>query len=58
MGHLTGESTEPDDGWTYPALVVMLTWDSAERRELHAEGIKAGPDEAATVSAWKQADVD
>lgn len=35
-----------------------LSWDSAERRELHIEGIKAGPDQAAAVTAWKQADVD
>ena len=30
----------------------------AERRELHVEGIKAGPDQAAAATAWKQADVD
>jgi len=35
-----------------------LSWDSAERRELHVEGIKAGPDQAAAATAWKQADVD
>jgi len=35
-----------------------LSWDSAERRELHVEGIKAGPDQAAAVPAWEQADVD
>ena len=35
-----------------------LSWDSAQRRELHVEGIKAGPDQAATATAWKQADVD
>jgi colicin import membrane protein len=35
-----------------------LSWDSAERRELHVEGIKAGPDRAAAATAWKQADVD
>ena len=35
-----------------------LSWDSAERRELHVEGIKVGPDQAAAATAWKQADVD
>ena len=35
-----------------------LSWDSAERRELHLEGIKARPDQAAAATAWKQADVD
>lgn len=35
-----------------------LSWDSAERRELHVEGIKPGPDQAAAATAWKQADVD
>ena len=35
-----------------------LSWDSAQRRELHVEGIKAGPDQAAAATAWKQADVD
>ncbi len=35
-----------------------LSWDSAERRELHVEGIKAGADQAAAATAWKQADVD
>ncbi|MBG6056439.1 hypothetical protein IWX81_002876 [Salinibacterium sp. CAN_S4] len=35
-----------------------LSWDSAERRELHVEGIKAGPDQAAAVPASEQADVD
>ena len=35
-----------------------LSWDSAERRELHVEGIKAGTDQAAAATAWKQADVD
>ena len=35
-----------------------LSWDSAERREMHVEGIKAGPDQAAAAAAWKQADVD
>lgn len=35
-----------------------VSWDSAERRELHVEGIKAGPDQAAAATAWKQADVD
>ena len=35
-----------------------LSWDSAERRELHVEGITAGPDQAAAATAWKQADVD
>jgi colicin import membrane protein len=35
-----------------------LSWDSAERRELHVERIKAGPDQAAAATAWKQADVD
>ena len=35
-----------------------LSWDSAKRRELHVEGIKAGPDQAAAATAWKQADVD
>jgi hypothetical protein len=35
-----------------------LSWDSAERRELHVEGINAGPDQAAAATAWKQADVD
>jgi hypothetical protein len=35
-----------------------LSWDSAERRELHVEGIQTGPDQAAAVTAWKQADVD
>ena len=35
-----------------------LSWDSAERREHHVEGIKAGPDKAAAATAWKQADVD
>lgn len=35
-----------------------LSWDSAEKRELHVEGIKAGPDRAVAASAWKQADVD
>lgn len=35
-----------------------LSWDSAERRELHVEGIKTGPDQAAASTAWKQADVD
>lgn len=28
------------------------------RRELHVEGIKAGPDQAAASTAWKRADVD
>ncbi len=35
-----------------------LSLDSVERRELHVEGIKAGPDQAAAATAWKQADVD
>ena len=35
-----------------------MSWDSAVRRELHVEGIKAGPDQAAAATAWKQADVD
>lgn len=35
-----------------------LSWDSAERRELHVERIKAGPDQSAAATAWKQADVD
>ena len=35
-----------------------LSWDSAERRELHVEGITAGPDYAAAATAWTQADVD
>lgn len=35
-----------------------LSWDSAVRRELHVEGIKAGPDQAAASTAWKRADVD
>ena len=35
-----------------------LSRDSAEKRELHVEGIKAGPDRAVAASAWKQADVD
>jgi len=35
-----------------------LSWDSVERRELHVEGITAGPDQAAAATAWKQADVD
>ena len=35
-----------------------LSWDSAERRELHVEGIKAGPDQAAAATAWTRADVD
>ena len=35
-----------------------LSWDSADRRELHVEGIKAGPDQSAAATAWKQADVD
>ena len=35
-----------------------VSWDSAERRELHVEGISAGPDEVAAATAWKQADVD
>ena len=35
-----------------------LSWDSAERRELHIGGIEAGPDQAAAATAWKQADVD
>ncbi|MBP6684142.1 MAG: hypothetical protein KA158_01865 [Leucobacter sp.] len=35
-----------------------LSWDSAERRELHVEGIKAGPNQTAAATAWKQADVD
>ena len=35
-----------------------LSWDSAERREVHVKGFKAGPDQAAAVTAWKQADVD
>jgi len=35
-----------------------LSWDSAERRELHVEGIKAGPGQVAAATAWKQADVD
>ena len=35
-----------------------LSWDLAERRELHVEGIKAGPSQAAAATAWKQADVD
>jgi colicin import membrane protein len=35
-----------------------LSWDSAERRELHFEGIKTRPDQAAAATAWKQADVD
>ena len=38
--------------------VAEVSWDSAERRELHVEGIKAGPDQAAAATAWKQADVD
>jgi len=37
---------------------AQLSWDSAERRELHVEGIKAGPEQAAAATAWKQADVD
>lgn len=37
---------------------VEVSWDSAERRELHVEGIKAGPEQAAAATAWKQADVD
>lgn len=37
---------------------AALSWDSAERRELHLEGIKTGPDQTAAASAWKQADVD
>jgi colicin import membrane protein len=40
------------------AADVELSWDSAERRELHVEGITAGPDQAAAVTAWKQAGVD
>lgn len=35
-----------------------LSWDSAERRDLHVEGIKAGPDQAVAAASWKQADVD
>ena len=35
-----------------------LSWDSAERRGLHVEGIKDGPDQTAAATAWKQADVD
>jgi hypothetical protein len=35
-----------------------LSWDSAERRELHVQGIKAGPDRATAAAAWKQADDD
>ena len=35
-----------------------MSWDSAERRELHVEGITAGPDQAGAATAWKQADVD
>ena len=35
-----------------------VSWDSAERRELHVEGIKAGPDQAVVATAWKRADVD
>ena len=35
-----------------------MSWDSAERSELHVEGITAGPDHAAAATAWKQADVD
>jgi colicin import membrane protein len=35
-----------------------LSWDSAGRREAHVEGIKAGADQAAAATEWKQADVD
>lgn len=35
-----------------------LSWDSAERRDLHVEGIKAGSDQAAAATAWKQAGID
>jgi hypothetical protein len=35
-----------------------LSWGSAERRELHVEGITAGSDQAVAATAWKQADVD
>jgi colicin import membrane protein len=35
-----------------------LSWDSAERRELHIEGIAAGQDQAGAAVAWKRADVD
>ncbi|MET3768642.1 hypothetical protein ABIB15_001324 [Marisediminicola sp. UYEF4] len=38
--------------------VAKLSWDSAERRELHVVGIKAGPDQAAAAAARKQADLD
>ena len=31
---------------------------AAEGCELHVEGIKAGPAQAAAATAWKQADVD
>ena len=31
-----------------------MSWDSAERRELHVEGIKAGRDQAAAATAWKR----
>jgi hypothetical protein len=44
-----------EDGVEHDA---QLSWDSAERREAHVEGIKAGPDQAAAVTAWEQADVD
>lgn len=35
-----------------------LSWDSAVRRKLHVEGMKAGSGQAAPATAWKQADVD
>jgi len=56
-----GETEEAQDLRDLAADVehdAELSWDSAERRELHLEGIKAGPDQAAAATAWKQADVD
>lgn len=37
---------------------VELSWDSAERRELHVQGIQDGPESEVAAAAWKQADVD
>ncbi len=49
---------ESRDGSADTEHDAELSWDSAERRELGPEGIKAGPNRAAASTAWKQADVD
>ncbi|HXR44408.1 MAG TPA: hypothetical protein VN759_06350, partial [Pseudolysinimonas sp.] len=32
--------------------------DSAERRQMHVEGLPEGPDREAAAAAWKRADID